>query len=164
MGLRIGVSKRFVLAMGIVLIGIPVLVVGQKLFEHLTYSVVQATVMAVDTKCEMTPQGSRSNKENLVACDAVPMIKALRRDVQWTVDRVPVVTVSYPMADNQSATSTVPLRRLWSDPVQVGQVIPVLRSPEPGGELTDRVTPSFFALCAAMLAFGLLLVGVWRHV
>ena len=120
--------------------------------------------MAVDTKCEMTPQGSRSNKENLVACDAVPMIKALRRDVQWTVDRVPVVTVSYPMADNQSATSTVPLRRLWSDPVQVGQVIPVLRSPEPGGELTDRVTPSFFALCAAMLAFGLLLVGVWRHV
>jgi hypothetical protein len=154
-------GRKFALVMGLFLIGIAVFTGGRKLGEQLTFSPVQATVLAVTGKCEMSYKTGRwSRTQRLVECAEVPAIRTRYSEVEWQVRRVPLVTLAYPTADQRSVTTTVPLDKLERSTVRAGETIPVLRSPGRGSEITGAAGMRFLAFCGALFACGLLLLGM----
>lgn len=154
-------GRKFTLVMGLFLIGIAVFVGAGKLGEQLTFSPVQATVLAVTSKCEMSYKTGRwSRTRRLVECADVPAIRTRYSEVEWQVRRVPLVTLAYPRADDRSVTTTVPLDKLERGALRAGETIPVLRSPGQGSEITGAASMRFFASCGALFAFGLLLLAM----
>jgi len=154
-------GRKFTFVIGIFLIGTAVFVGGTKLREQLTFANTQATVLAVTITCEMSYKTGRwSQTARIAACADVPAITARYSEVEWQVRRIPIVSLSYPTADNGSANANMPLERLERGSVRVGEVIPVLQSPGRPGEITGPASIRFLAVCGTIFCFGLFFLGL----
>jgi len=151
---------RIGLWMGLLLTGSSLFFAGLKLYEHVIYLPTQARVVGLSTKCEMSYRvAGRLKSSEIVACSDVARVKAGSPDVDWKVEQIVFVDLAFAV-DSHPVRTTARLGKLERSKVAIGEIIPVLRSPDNPQVVTGPVHPGLLLMMSVVFGIGLMLLAV----
>jgi hypothetical protein len=155
------VIQSFGFWVGLLFVGGALVIGCTKISEHSSYIPVEATVVAVSTKCNMSYRtGRRSRHERTVDCGDVAGVKARTPEVDWTVDRVTFVDLAFQAETGQTVTKSVRLGTLERTTAAPGEKVPILRSRDTNNLITSPTSASFLRNWGMMFIIGAALLGM----
>jgi len=152
--------QRLGLWLGVVLMGAAVFAGGRTVYRNFTYVPVQARILAVTAKCDMSYRESRWNHvQQLVECAEVPAINARNPEINWHVYRSPFVSIVYQTSNNQRIYATVRLADLQRSHAVVGEIVPVLYSAAQPDQVSGPINFQFVRMWSVFFVIGFVLIG-----
>lgn len=154
---------RSLTTVAVIVIASGVFILAMETYQWSQEPSTTATIQAVVIKCAMSYRaGKGTGKTSIVTCDQVDTVKRNAPDLDWTVRKVKVATLSYRSGDGKLVFGDYALSRLNLTDARVGDHVTVYYRPGNPKFIKGPPNLTWFLGLSRLLGLGIaILIGAW---